>query len=160
MGAMLSAEADAFLAAATANYNATLRALEARWNFSAYERWEFDPRSGQLQLRYADGSVVRASGQLLGTYCTADRTFEWAWNSPHFRRSPLADASRKVKAEGKRMGIDYLVAGMIPVPTEEALAFVCAIGLQVAEAEGVFRGSEGDVHPILLLADIERVTTG
>ena len=154
--AALSPEADRFLAEATAQFNATQKQLDEQWQLPGYERWEYDPGTGMLELSYADGSKLFANGQLLGTYCVADRTFEWAWNSPHFRKSPIAAASREARAVGQRLGIAYLVEGMIPVPTEVALSYVCAIGLKASGAAGVFRGTEGDVHPLLLLSDLRR----
>jgi hypothetical protein len=154
--AALSPEADQFLAEATREFNAAQKRLDDEWQLPGYERWEYDPASGVLELTYADGSKLFANGQLLGTHCVADRTFEWAWNSPHFRKAPIAAASREVKALGRRLGISYLVRGMIPVPTEVALSYVCAIALKATGASGLFRGAEGDVHPLLLLTDLRR----
>ena len=155
-GAALSPDADQFLAEATAQFNAAQKQLDEQWRLPGYERWEYDPGTGVLELSYADGSTLLANGQLLGTYSVSGRTFEWAWNSPHFRKSPIAAASREVKAVGQRLGISYVVAGMIPVPTEVALSYVCAIVLKASGAAGVFRGTEGDVHPLLLLSDLRR----
>jgi hypothetical protein len=119
-------------------------------------RWEFDPGTGRLDLHYEDGSRIVAMGQLLGTYSVSGGTFEWAWNSPHFKRSELSRDSKRVRALGKELDIGYLQAGMVPVPGDVFLSFLCGIGLKTAGAEGVFRGSAGDVHPILLLTDIRR----
>ena len=156
MSATLSPEADRFLADVASEFNAAQHRLEERWNLSSYVRWEFDPGTGELELHYEDGSRIVATGQLLGTYSVSGGTFEWAWNSPHFKRSELSRDSKRVRDLGKQLDISYLQAGMVPVPGDVFLSFLCGIGLKAVGAEGVFRGSAGDVHPILLLTGIRR----
>src|SRR5262245_1522446 len=134
----LSPEADQFLAEAAQGFNAAQRALEEHWNFSTYVRWGYDPNTGVLETHYRDGSTLRAEGQLLGTYSVEGKSFEWAWNSPHFKRAPIASDSRRVREAGKALGIRYLDEGMIPVPSEVALSYLCGIGLKVTGAQGVF----------------------
>lgn len=52
------------------------------------------------------------------------------------------DASVEADAEG--------------TPSTAALSYVCAIGIKATGAAGVFRGTEGAVHPLLLLSDLRR----
>jgi hypothetical protein len=152
-GAQLTAEADEFLGEATREFNAKQRSLGDQWRFTCYKQWSYDPAEGLLKLEYADGSQLLADGQLLGTYCISDRSFEWAWNNPRFSSAITRD-SRLVKALGERFDISYLQAGMIPVPDDVYLSFICAIGLKATHSVGMFRGREGDVHPIIMVKNL------
>jgi hypothetical protein len=45
-------------------------------------------------------------------------------------------------------------AGMIPVPDDVYLSYLCAIGLKATHSVGMFRGIEGDVHPIIMVKNL------
>ena len=40
---------------------------------------------------------------------------------------------------------------MIPMPAEVYFSYICAIGLKASDSLGMFRGSEGDVHPLIMV---------
>ncbi len=146
-------EAELFRGTAVDEFNHKQAELSQNWRFDVYSRWQFVPEDGLLHLDYADGARLTACGQLLGTYMLSDSSFEWAWNNPRFPDAIIRD-SLLVKAASARLDAQYLAAGMIPVRDEEHVSFLCAIALKVTDSTGVFRGSEGDVHPIILVKDL------
>src|SRR5262249_53013078 len=111
----LTPEQDAFLGAATAEYNEKLNQLNRDWGFADYQRWDFDQFSGVLRLTMKDGSKVEADCQALGSYWAKGKSWEWSWNNPHVEDGLKVDA-QKVREFGKREGIEYLVKPMVPVP--------------------------------------------
>lgn len=151
-GAALSPEADKFLAAAITEFNVKQQTLAEKWRFAGFEQWAYDPDTGALNLEFADQATLVADGQLLGTYSIVDKTFEWAWNSPHFSVA-ITKKSARVREVGRRLGISYLQAGIIPIPDEAFLSYVCAIGLKASDSTGMFRG-DGDVQPMIMVSDL------
>jgi hypothetical protein len=39
---------------------------------------------------------------------------------------------------------------MIPAPDDDYLSYICAIGLKATHSVEMFRGMEGDFHPIII----------
>ena len=113
----LSPAADKFLAEASKEFNAKQKNLDNEWRFDAYQEWSFDVEKGLLELEFHDGTTLIADGQLLGTYCVSDATFEWAWNNPKFKKVITRD-SQVVKEVGETLKLSYTQAGMIPMPAE------------------------------------------
>ena len=146
----LSPAANKFLDEASKEFNAKQKNLDNEWRFDAYQEWSFDVEKGLLELEFHDGTTLIADGQLLGTYCVSDATFEWAWNNPKFKKVITRD-SQVVKEVGETLKLSYTQAGMIPMPAEVYLSYICAIGLKASDSLGMFRGSEGDVHPLIMV---------
>lgn len=151
--APLSPEADAFLADATGEFNLKQQVLDQDWRFSSYIQWGFDAQHGVLTLNYADGAQLLADGQLLGTFCISDSSFEWAWNNPRFSTAIVRD-SRMVRETGVKFDISYLKAGLIPVPDDVYLSYLSAIGIKATGSAGIFRGSGGDVQPLIAVKNL------
>ncbi|MEX2154709.1 MAG: DUF6882 domain-containing protein [Gemmatimonadaceae bacterium] len=146
----LSPEADTFLAEATKEFNAKQDLLTKEWRFDSFDQWSYDAEHGVLKLGFSDGKSLVAEGQLLGTFSVSDSSFEWAWNSPHFNDTITRD-SKLVKGVGKKLAISYTQVGMIPIPGEAFLSYICAIGLKASESLGMFRGTEDVVHPLIMI---------
>ena len=144
----LSPEADRFLADATAELNTKQETLKRDWRIDSFKDWEYDDARAILKLNFADGAQLQADGQLLGTYLPDGHSFEWAWNSPHFGEA-ITRGSKLVKRKGEELGISYLQAGMVPVPGEEFLSYLCAIGAKVTESAGIFRADGGGVDILI-----------
>jgi len=150
LAAPLSPEADKFLAEATEEFNAKQEALDRDWHFDDYKQWGFDQLSAVFRLEFADGTEFQADGQILGSYSAANRSWEWAWHNPYVNPS-IARDSKAVKELGERLGLSYTAAGMIPVPAEEFVSYLCAIGLKATGSFGLFRGTAGPIDVIILL---------
>lgn len=146
----LSPEADKYLGDATSEFNAKQAALDKNWGFDSYERWDYDQYRGVLCLTFADGSQFHADGQVLGSYCQGDGTFEWAWNNPHVENK-LKNDSLLVRGLGESLGIGYLQVGRITIPNDDFVSYLSAIGIKATDSVGVFRGSAGPIDVLLLL---------
>ena len=151
--APLSKEADTFLSAAVTDFNSKQDALERNWQLSLFSQWEFDPVNSSISFHFDDGRKLSGDGQLIGTLCLKDDTFEWAWNNPRFPVESIRD-SQSVKDMGRRLGITYLQAGMIPVPNDQFLSYLCAIFLKITNSVGMFRGGGDEVQPIIALKNL------
>ncbi|MCD6051345.1 MAG: hypothetical protein K0Q55_2749 [Verrucomicrobia bacterium] len=150
LDAPLSPEADKYLAAATAEFNTKQAALRKDWRLDSYKQWGFDQFSGVLNLDFKNGAQFSADGQILGSYSADGHSWEWAWNNPNVEAAMTRD-SKLVKKVGKRFGIGYLVAGMIPAPGEEFVSYLCAIGIKATDSIGVFRGKAGPIDVMITL---------
>ena len=150
ISAPLSPEADKYLAQATAEFNTKQEALRRDWRFDSYKEWAYDQYGAVLKLDFADGAQFCADGQCLGSYMASRLSWEWAWNNPHVEEAVKRD-SKLVKQAGERLGIDYLVAGAVPAPTEEFVSYLCAIGIKATDSIGVFRGKAGPVDVMITL---------
>jgi len=146
----LSPEADKFLADATEEFNAKQESLDRDWHFDDYKQWGFDQLSGVFRLEFADDTEFQADGQILGSYSAVNQSWEWAWHNPYVDPS-IARESKKVKELGERLGLSYTAAGMVPVPAEEFVSYLCAIGLKATGSLGVFRGAAGPIEVMILL---------
>ena len=146
----LSPEADAYLAGALEEFNTRQRAMKQEWHFDTYERWGFEQLTGTFRLEFADGRQLLAEGQILGSYSATGHSWEWGWHNPYVDPA-IARDSQKVKQVGEQLGLPYVTAGVVPVPGEDFVSFLCAIGLKATGSVGVFRGSAGPVDVMFLL---------
>lgn len=148
--APLSPEADKFLAEATAEFNVKQEALRRDWRFGTAKQWGYDQVSGILKLDFEDGAQFQADGQILGSYSSHGRSWEWAWNNPHVEAAMARD-SKMAREMGERLGISYLVAPMIPVPGEDFASYLAAIGVKATNSIGVYRGNAGPIDVFITL---------
>jgi hypothetical protein len=146
----LSPEADRFLAQATAEFNKKQAAMERDWKVDSHKQWGFDQTTGVLKLEFADGAELHADGQILGSYSAGDGSWEWAWHNPNSLRAISRD-SRKVREAGKKYDIAYLQAGVLPVPNQEYVAYLCAIGLKATGSIGIYCGKAGPIDVYIML---------
>jgi uncharacterized protein DUF6882 len=154
--APLSPEADKLLGAAVKEFERKQKKLDADWGFDSYQQWGFDQFSGTFRLEFEDGDQIHADGQILGSYASNNRSWEWAWNNP-FVDASMARESQLVKEEGERLGISFLQTGPIAVPNEEFVSYLCAIGVKITGSIGAFRGTAGPVDVAILLKNPRRV---
>ena len=148
--APLSPEADKYLAEATSEFNSKQDMLRRDWYLGAQQQWWYDQVSGILRLDFADGSQLQADGQILGSYSTKGRSWEWAWNNPYVQAEAAKD-SQAAKEVGERLGISYLQVAMVSLPGEEFVSYLCAIGVKAADSIGIFRGKAGPIDVLITL---------
>ena len=148
--APLSPEADFFLDAAATEFNQKQQAMAAAWNVLAYQQWSYQQSTGHLRLQFPDGTEWEAEAQILGSYLALRQSWEWAWNNPHID-PPAKQDSRLVRQVGERLGLNYLIAGQVPIPSEEFISFLCSIGLKATAAMAIFRGRSGLIDVLLTI---------
>ncbi len=149
----LTPEADAFLARALEEFNAKQESLRSAWRIGTERNWSLDQSEGVLRLDFENGQRLEADAQILGSYSKDESSWEWAWNNPNVHR-PMKAASLEVRSLGRKLRIDYLQSGKIPVPGEEFLSYLCAIGLKATDSMGVFRGKAGAIDVLLMLKNL------
>ncbi len=154
--ANLSPEADQFLSHAMELFNERQRSLQREWRFDSYKQWGFEQLSGTFRIEYEDGKQLHADGQILGSYSSSGPSWEWGWHNPYVDPA-IARDSKLVKELGERLGINYLTTGTVPVPDEQFLSFLCAVGLKATGSVGVFRGSAGPIEVMILLKNLRAV---
>ena len=148
--APLSPEADKYLAEATEEFNAKQETLKRDWRFGTGKQWRYDQLGAIFRLEFDDGAEFAAAGQILGSYMPAKNSWEWAWNNPHVQE-PVKRDSRLVKQLGERLSIEYLTAGMVPVPNEQFASYLSAIGVKATDSIGAYRGKAGPVDIVITL---------
>jgi len=146
----LSPEVDKFLAEATAEFNSKQETLYQDLRLKSQKEWAFDQATGVLRLDYENGDVLLVDGQILGSYYPKEGTWEWAWNNPN-ALDAIARDSKKVRAIGKKFELDYLQTGIIPVPNEDFVFYLCAIGLKATDSIGVYKGTAGPITVYIML---------
>lgn len=151
----LTPEQDAFLGAATKEYNERVDMLRRDWGFDDYERWDFDQFSRVLRLQMKDGSRVEADAQAIGSYWAKRKLWEWAWNNPNVE-DPLKVDVCLVRDFGKKKKIEYLVAPMVPVPDEMFPTYLSAVAMKVIGSDGIFAGEAGEITVYLSLKALRR----
>jgi hypothetical protein len=158
LNAPLSPTADKYLGEATAEFNIKQEALRQDWRLDSFARWAYDDQKGVLTLSFSDGAELQADGQLLGTYSPQGRSFEWAWNSPHFGDA-ITQGSKMVKKVGEQLGIAYLHTGMVPVPSDIFLSYYVAIGAKATDSAGIFRADGGGVDVLVAVKNMRWTKT-
>jgi len=146
----LTPEAETYVAQALEEFNAKQRTMKQEWRFDSYERWGFEQLSGTFRLEFADGRQLLAEGQILGSYSSTGNSWEWGWHNPYVDPA-IARDSKQVKETGEKLGLPCVTAGVVPVPGEDFVLFLCAIGLKASNSVGVFRGAAGPVDVMILL---------
>lgn len=139
--------ADAVFAAAAEEHDRKQRA-GAGWGLFDYERWDLDLTVGELRLRFADGRVVTAPAQVVGSFDREDETWHWAWDNPSINRLLTRDA-QLCRAFGERYALAPYTEPLFTCAEEDAHGFA-AVALHLAGAAGVFRQPQG-VQPIWVL---------
>ncbi len=150
----LSKYLDSFLEAALEEFNSKQKSLHASDPMSSFTSWHFDPKTETLELLKDNLTCGKFQCQILGTYAPNEGTFEWAWNSPNLERNSIVD-SESVRRFGEENSVEYLQAGVIPVPEIKYLSYCCAIGVKLSGAIGIFHNSGGDVQLVLLVKSVK-----
>ena len=132
----LTPEQDAFLAAAIEEHNRNNEILKSDWGFEDFAEWGFDQTCGDFFLKMADESLVKATGQIYGSFSTDDCSWEWGWNNPHVDEAAKQDV-RQVKEYGRKEGLGYLCTGFLDLTDEMMATYLAAIAEKVCGAEKI-----------------------
>lgn len=155
----LSPEADKFLAEAMAEYQTKHEALlTGEWRLTECREWDFDDETGTVTAEFADGSEWKAKGQLLGSYAIQEESWQWAWDSPDIRKE-LSRDSLLVKKLGEQLNICYLQlgGGSFPLPGQEFVEYLCAIGVKATNSFSIMEADAGPMVGFILLKDLKWV---
>lgn len=107
------------------------------WRLGQEQSWKVDEHSGSIQFTFADGAVVSAPVQVIGTYHAAEQSFQWAWDHPSVPPK-LRLHTAKVKAFGQANTCQELTKGKTPCTEKRAWEYT-ALAMLLAEANGAYR---------------------
>lgn len=109
------------------------------WALGSEENWNADLDEGWLRWTFADGRVMQAEVQVVGTYNTANGTFLWGWDHPSVPE-PLRRAAKLAQALGAREYFLRLTTRTIACTEDEAWQFT-ALAAKLDDATGAYRGN-------------------
>lgn len=123
-------------------------AHDATFGFRQAQDWNVDQDTGKITWTFADGMVVTADVQIIGSYDPTGGTFLWGWDHPSVE-STLQEHAKLVKEFGHEHGIGKFTTQKIDISSEdEAWEFV-AVANRLANANGGYRGDAGG--PIIFM---------
>lgn len=104
------------------------------WGLGSETQWHLDMDVGLLRWVFADGRMMQASVQVVGTYSTGEGRFVWGWGHPSVPK-PLQRAAEQVRS----LGFDRWVTRVVNCSPEDAWQFA-AVTAQHDGAAGAYRG--------------------
>lgn len=122
----------AWLQQQTAKYSAT-------WGLGSEANWNLDMNEGWLRWTFADGRVMQADVQVIGTYNTKNSSFMWGWDHPSVPE-PLRRAAHAVQTLGQQLGVERWTTRTVTCTEDEAWQFT-ALAAQQDGAAGAYRGN-------------------
>lgn len=149
----LSADQDLFLGAAVEECNQSIRQYNQAWDSRRFDDWSYDQYSGKFRLKDGDVIGVEADAQIVGSYHSRNKTWEWSWNNPNVETDAKQD-SQAVKNYGDKEKIWYFSEGIIPVVSEDQAIYFAAVGRKLSQSQAIYKGDAGDLNVYLLLKNI------
>jgi hypothetical protein len=124
-----------------------------QWGLGSETQWHLDMNEGRVRWSFADGRVMQAPAQVVGTYCPKERRFTWGWEHPS-----VPEALQRAALQVRALGFDRWVTRVVDCSHDEAWQFA-AVAAQHDGAAGAYRGdSEGTW--MYLSFDEPRAVTG
>lgn len=93
---------------------------------------------GWLRWTFADGRVMQAAVQVIGTYNTKTSSFMWGWDHPSIPEA-LRRAARQVQTLDQELSIERWTTRTVNCNEEDAWQFT-ALAAQQDSAAGAYRG--------------------
>ena len=93
-----------------------------------------------------------ANVQVIGTYNTADGSFMWGWDHPSVPPH-CAQHAQKVKDWAEQQGLSALLERIIYCSEEDAWMFT-ALGAELADAQGAYRGPTGQALVYMTFGEV------
>jgi hypothetical protein len=107
-----------------------------RWHLGQEKAWSVDEATGRISFSFANGAVVTAPAQVVGTYHLADKTFTWGWKHPNVLPNLQRHAAR-VRDFGIEYGSEELITQQVPCTEKRAWEYT-ALAMLLAEANGAY----------------------
>jgi hypothetical protein len=108
------------------------------WGFGNAERWDANYELETIQFTFADGRIVTAPMQVIGTFAPGDSSWLWAWDNPSLKLD-ISEQSRLVRAFGEKYLIRDMTTPKITCSQVEAWSFT-AVACHLGKAAGAYRG--------------------
>lgn len=142
-----------FLAQALAQLQAQTASHSANWGLGSETQWNLDMAAGTLRFTFADGRVLLAPVQVVGTYNTKDSSFLWGWDHPSVPL-PLRRAAQRVLDYGTAHGIGGFTTRSLECTQDQAWELTAAAA-QLDGAAGAYRGDANGTWVYMVFAPPE-----
>ncbi len=128
---------EAFIASSMEGLKLVTETHKNKWNLGQEQSWKVDESKGTISFSFADGSVVTAPIQIVGTFNATERTFIWAWG--HASVIPaLQQHSLQARSFGTRYSCVELTTQTVSCNEKRAWEYT-ALTLLLTEAVGAYR---------------------
>lgn len=107
------------------------------WGLGSETQWNLDMNEGRVRWTFADGRVMQAAVQVVGTYSTKEGRFMWGWDDPSVPE-PLRRAAQQVRT----LGFDRWVQRVVDCTQDDAWQFAA----MAAQHDGAAGACRGDVN--------------
>lgn len=107
-----------------------------RWKLGQEKAWSVDEASGIISFTFANGVVVSAPAQVIGTYHVTEKTFTWGWRHPSVLPH-LQHHATLVREFGIEYGSEELTTQQVACTEKRAWEYT-ALALLLAEANGAY----------------------
>lgn len=147
-----------FIDGAVRDMRAKTDAHAKQWRLGKESGWNVDQDAGEIEFRFADGRVLRAPVQIVGTWNRQEGVFQWAWG----HASVVAGMRRhaeNAKQWGERNRQAKYASRVIPATQEEAFQFT-AVAATLSAAKGVYRGQTGTAWVYMTFGEVRQSKPG
>lgn len=132
---------DTFLQQAMQSLQAQTAHNSQAWGLGSETQWNLDMNAGTLRFTFADGRVLTAPVQVIGTHNTTNGTFLWGWDHPSVPE-PLRRAAQRLYDYGHANGLEAFTTRSISCSESDAWGYTAAAA-QLDGAAGAYRGDAG-----------------
>lgn len=141
VNAPISPVGEAFLQQALDSLRTQTASNSEAWGLGTETQWNLDMNAGTLRFTFADGRVLTAPVQVVGTYNTANGTFLWGWDHPSVPE-PLRRSAQRLHDYGRANGLEAFTTRSITCSEPDAWSYTAAAA-QLEQAAGAYRGDAG-----------------
>ena len=120
------------------------------WGLGTETQWNLEMDTGTLRFTFADGRVLVAPVQVVGTYNSTNGTFLWGWDHPSVPE-PLRRAAQRVHDYGEAHGIEAFTTRSTTCRESDAWGYA-AVAAKLDEAGGAYRGDAGGTWVYMVFA--------
>lgn len=126
-----------FVAQSLAGLQLQTAAHDAAWGIGSVARWNLDLAKGEISFVCADGRLVVAEAQIVGTFNPREQTFLWGWDHPSVPE-PMRAHARLTREWAEQHKVSDWLAREVHCTEEDAWKFT-AVTARLGEANGAYR---------------------
>jgi hypothetical protein len=145
---------DVFFPAAWAQLHARQARLAKAWGLAG-SGFALDQDAGLLEFERKDGSILRGTAQVVGSWNPESEVFSWAWGHPSVQPR-MRRAAERARWFGERHGLPEYTNLKGPATESEAWRYA-AVTMVLNGAEGVYRAPSEGPFVFLVFSDLALV---
>jgi hypothetical protein len=129
-------------------------ASDQHWGWRSLDHWDFDQAERSLTFSSDEGPQVVATVELVGSYSTTSRTFQWAWQT-FPEGAPQTREIARLRVFGDVRGISQLATPKWSCDEGDAWEMASLAGY-ILGSEGLYRAPFEDQLWFMLLSEWRR----